>query len=216
MERQRIAPDGSCLFSSIDFLTSNGALRPDAPAELREFCAKTILADPVKYSKVYLDKDPLDYAAFIRNPHEYGGEVEILILAQLKQVTICVVSLESLTILTYSPDLYDPLSPRKRIYILYNGQHYDALISGGTHQFDESDASAMDEAALALAREEKSKRDLELRTRVRKKIRCSCGCVVANTAEFQQHAETVEHADDWGYDCEEIEVAELVSSADDD
>jgi hypothetical protein len=216
MQRQRIAPDGSCLFSSIDFLTSNGQLNPDAPAQLRETCASTILSDSEKYSKVYLDKEPQDYAAFIRSPHEYGGEVEILILADLKKVTICVVSLQSLTILTYKPESEDTKS-LKRIYILYNGQHYDALISSdGKFQFDESDAEEVDKLALTLAGEEKARRDLELRTRVRKKIRCSCGAIVSDTAEFQQHAQTVEHDDDWGYDCEEIEVEELVANADDE
>ena len=216
MLRQRIAPDGSCLFSSIDFLTSNGQLRADAPAELREICALTILGDSEKYSQVYLEKDPQDYASFIRSPSEYGGEVEILILAQLKQVIISVVSLQSLTILTYSPET-DGVKSLKRIYILYNGQHYDALVgSDGKFQFDESETDVVDKLALALASEEKGKRDLELRTRIRKKIRCSCGAIVSNTAEFQSHAQTVEHDEDWGYDCEEIEVEELVASATDE
>jgi hypothetical protein len=217
MQRQRIAPDGSCLFSSIDFLTSNGVLNADAPEKLREFCASTILGDGEKFSKVYLDKEPSDYAAFIRSPHEYGGEIEILILSQLKQVIICVVSLESLTVLNYSPETFEPPSPRKRIYILYNGQHYDAIVSTeGACTFNDEDAHTFDALALALATEEKAKRDLELRTRVRKRIRCSCGAVVADTAAFQAHAEVVEHPDDWGYDCEEVEVEELVASASDD
>ena len=40
--------------------------------------------------------------------------------------------------------------------------------------------------------------------------------IVADTAAFQAHAEAVEHGDDWGYGCEEVEVEELVASATDD
>jgi hypothetical protein len=36
-------------------------------------------------NEIYLGKPPDEYAEWIRSPMEYGGQVEIMLLAQLKQ-----------------------------------------------------------------------------------------------------------------------------------
>jgi hypothetical protein len=221
LQRQRIAPDGSCLFASIHFLSQNGVLDPEAPRELREHCAQTILSDQERYNELYLGKPPAEYAEWIREQLNYGGEVEILILADFLQLKICVVSIESQTILSYAPEAIVDTNKRKRkIFILYNGQHYDAIVGpGGECQFDDLDGEAaqhIDTLAVSLATEEKRRRDVELRTRQRKKIRCSCGVVLENADAFRIHAEEVDHGDEWGYECEDILVEETVANPTDD
>jgi hypothetical protein len=213
MKRQGVAPDGACLFNAVDYLVT-GEFHANTAEQLRNLCAETILADTNVYNVVYLGQDPVAYAAWIREMHNYGGEVEILILCSHFNCRISVVSMESLSVLTYSPAEAANSEVLPNIYILYNGQHYDALISqAGQRIFYDK---ALDDAAIAFAREEKRARDIMLRTRIRKKLRCICGAVVDNTAEFQAHCEQVEHGEDFGYECEEVEVKEMVENEGDD
>jgi hypothetical protein len=214
MKRQNIPPDGSCLFTAIDYLIT-GSFEAGAADRMRAHCAQTILTDPQTYSELYLGQEPGLYADWILNQHNYGGEVEILILSAHYHTRISVVSLESLTVLPYYNGAAEGNGSVPNIYIIYNGQHYDALVSAedGQHIFYDR---ANDEAAIAFATTERRARDLMLRTRVRKKLKCICGEIVDDTAAFQAHCEAVDHGEDFGYECEEVEVKVLVDTADDD
>ena len=56
------------------------------------------------YTEALLGSPPDEYARWIQSPHNYGGENEITILAQLKQVEVCVVMLATNgTLLPYAP-----------------------------------------------------------------------------------------------------------------
>ena len=219
LRRQRIAPDGNCLFASIHFCCRNGELHPTAAQELREHCALTVLSDKQRYTELYLEKDPDEYAEWIRGPLNYGGAIEIFILADFLQVTISIINLqqENLTVIPYPPEAPVEEGKKRNIYILYTGQHYDAIVSAtdGKCMFeysDEESVKALDALALSLAAAEKLKRDIELRTRQRKKIKCSCGVIVDDADAFKEHAVTVDHGDDWGYECSDIVVEEVVSN----
>ena len=222
LRRQRIAPDGNCLFASIHFCCRNGELQPEAAQALREHCALTVLSDKTRYTELYLEKDPDEYAEWIRGPLNYGGAIEIFILADFLQVTINIINLqqENLTVIPYPPEAPVEEGKKRNIYILYTGQHYDAIVSAtdGRSMFEFSDdesVKALDALAISLATEEKRKWELALRTRQRKKIKCSCGVIVDDAEAFKVHATTVDHGDDWGYECSDIVVEEVVSSATD-
>jgi len=58
---------------------------------LREVVASVVLADPEKYNEAYLGKKTEEYATWIIDPLEYGGEVEIVILAAYFKVALVVV-----------------------------------------------------------------------------------------------------------------------------
>ena len=162
--------------------------------------------------------------AWIQTPHNYGGEVEILILAQYYQVNVTVVSIDqTITQLTYKPThvtISSESNSLQTIFILYNGQHYDALVlsSSQQHSFSGQELEELDlnTKALDLAASLKSQRDRELRTRHRKKLKCSCGVLCLDSSDFQKHAEEVDHGDDWGYDCEEVVVEEFVDNPNDE
>ena len=99
-----------------------------------------------------------------------GGENEISILAELTQHEIAVVSLIGSNILTYSPHTSPKEGcPRMRVYILYTGQHYDALLGAeGQSIFeihDEDDVAKQNAAALQTAKEINSKIYASLRER---------------------------------------------------
>lgn len=237
MNRRRVAPDGACMFNSVHLLTSNLEDEEDVNAAqtLRCHCAKVIEENEEMYTDVFLDKPRSRYLEWILNPVNYGGENEILILANLKRVNICVVSFENLAaeealLLTYP---CQDVASSKKIYMLYSGQHYDAIVlpstkeeEAGTAAFDQKvfDAAEGSEEQVkydALARSlgttllrEKAK---DMITRQRIKIKCiSCGYICEDAKGFQDHAEGF-HGDDDDYDymCENITVEEIVASAED-
>ena len=214
MQKYSIAPDGSCLFSAIDYLCT-GISDSTAPTRLRKHCAEVILANQHVYSEVRLGSDPQEYAKWIQLWDSYGGETEIMILSNLYKVEVCIASIESLSTLVYKPScLVTEEEKNRRIYLLYNGQHYNAIVEDDWRIFDCTEL--FESRALQLAKDERHKRDIELRTRLRKKIQCSCGAIVDDAAAFQVHSVDVEHDDDWSYDCKEIMVEELVSNVNDE
>jgi hypothetical protein len=147
----------------------------------------------------------------------WGGEVEILLLAELLMIQISVVQIETLSILTYSPP--SNITPKCRVYLLYTGQHYDSIVSSNgsrtESQFPADDSRDCD--AIECARTHKQAWEEDLRKRIRKRIKClGCNTIVTDTAAFQVHCEEIEHDDEFCYECEEIEVEEVVQSPDDD
>ena len=134
---------------------------------------------------------------------------------------ISVVQMETLTVLTYSPPSLIESSPSYatcQIYLLYTGQHYDALMSSDLRRTGRfAPDSSHDEAAIACAHTHKQAWEDNLRTRMRKRIKClGCNCVVMDTTAFQKHCSEVEHDEDFCYECEDIEVTEMVATADAD
>mmetsp|Transcript_18251 Transcript_18251/g.34139 ORF Transcript_18251/g.34139 Transcript_18251/m.34139 type:complete len:217 (+) Transcript_18251:70-720(+) len=216
MQRQRIPNDNSCLFTGIGFCL-NGEFVGNESVKQRKLCVDTIKSDPDKFSELYLGKDVDEYCAWLMIDTSWGGEIEILILAEIWSIQVSVVQIETLTILTYSPPEHIP--SRGRIYLLYTGQHYDVLIDADSvrsnYLFPTDDS--YDSAALECAGVHKQEWEDALRTRKRKRIKCvGCGVVVVDTDAFQRHCEEVDHDDDFCYDCEEIEVVEMVATPDDD
>lgn len=57
--------------------------------ELRALIASYIKADPVKYTKVVLEKDPDKYCQWIQKEESWGGAIEMDILAKHYNVEIC-------------------------------------------------------------------------------------------------------------------------------
>ena len=218
MRRQRIPNDNSCLFTAVDYLTSNCEFGIDAAANLRLKCVDVIKADPEKYDVVRLEKEPEDYCNWLMQETSWGGEIEILILCDLCQVEISVVSIETTNTLTYSPTTSEC---KGRIYVLYNGQHYDAMVSlDGESLFPLTDpiaCGAHESHAKACAAELKAEFEKSLRRRVRQRIKClGCDAIVADGKAFEEHCNVIEHAEDFAYDCENVEVEETVLNADDD
>ena len=129
------------------------------------------------------------------------------------------VSLVGLTVLTYSPSTLQTV--RRRMFILYNGQHYDSLTGvDGTSIYtikSEEDIARLEAAAMACATEIKNQRDIKLRERTRTRLKClGCNDILDDPKAFEQHCMSVEHADDFCFDCEEIVVTEQVKDVGDD
>jgi len=152
MIRRRVPNDHSCLFYALAYLcqddddhhnNNNGldkaaaaAAPPPSPPlatqQLREMCAQTALADPDPVTRALFLGQPSvhRYAEWIRDPHSWGGETEIVMLAQHYGRQVVVVSCETLTTLVYHPDDNDNnnKTATEQVWILYTGQHYDPLV----------------------------------------------------------------------------------------
>jgi hypothetical protein len=107
--------------------------------------------------------------------------------------------------------------------ILYTGQHYDPLVGNPTgkpaaevataeemKQFAVGqDWSSAEESAIAIAKVAKEKREATKDKEHTKALKCGgCGAICADSKAFQAHCSEVEHDDDFGYECEDVIVAD--------
>ena len=214
LTRSPVRADNSCLFTAISRLaegiTDELPLKT-AGRKLRGVCAELAAADPDPATRaLLLGHDSIEaYGVWIRNEHHWGGEPEIVMLANHFGLELVVCSCESLSFLRYTPDVASTGACR-RAYLLYTGQHYDPLVGvDGTVVFDPEgeSAAALDESALVLARAHNA--DAARRASERRVSRikcCGCGAIVDDAAAFQEHCTAVEHDDDFAYDCEQVEL----------
>ena len=105
---------------------------------------------------------------------------------------VCVVNqaTQPATLLEFGPD-----QPR-RAYLLYNGNHYDALKKQGTTLFsiEPSLVRALDAAALALAE------SLRATSKPVKMLQCTECKAVMESKEAEEHSKKVNHSEEWCFD----------------
>jgi len=215
---RRVVPnDHECLFTAVA-LQAEGSFRNAAAQRLRAVCAETVLADGGSmFTEAILGRPPTEYAEWIRSPFNWGGEVELAILAKHFGVRIDVVGMQGGYVVEY--DI--PEGASEKIHLLYTGQHYDALVGVASpgadtaqdmRRFPVADASSRS-LALACAAAEQKAAELRASQRVKKVLKCNgCGALCNDSAAFQAHCMEVEHGDDFDYMCEEVEVIEDASA----
>lgn len=217
--RRSVPNDNSCLFYSLAYLCKNADPCAKVERSLREVCAQAALTDPHPDTRaLFLGHSSVQaYSEWIRNPHHWGGENEIFILAAHFGVEVVVVSCESLTTLCYNGGDDGSDSKKHRVYILYTGQHYDPLV-GGTRS-EEGMLSTANEtrrfsvgyadvaSALAIARQHNTETARKAKQRRVNRIKCGgCGTLLDDAPAFQAHCMEIEHDDDFAFDCEQVEV----------
>eukprot|EP00912_Choanoflagellata_sp_UC4_P001256 UC4_evm1s782 len=230
--RVRTVPnDNNCLFSAIGYLcsdnndelsvslgitTSQNALKP---YRLRQTCADIAASNPDVWGEAMLGRANFAYTKWILDQFNWGGENEIVMLSGHLHVEIVVVSLDGF-VLSYGNPL--DASCRGRIYVVYTGQHYDALVGIRRNDFIKGKEvkeeevrlfppgdSDSEQLAKSTAEKLKAEHILKQSQRIVKKIKClGCGAIVDDAQGFQSHCMTVEHNDDFAYDCEEVEIVE--------
>ena len=210
LTRGTVKADNSCLFTAIARLCEN--IESEHPLKtagrkLRGVCAEAAAADPDPQLKaLLLGHDSIElYAAWINNDHHWGGEPEVVMLAAHFGVEIVICSCESLSFLRYSPE--EAASSKGTIYLLYTGQHYDPLLGADGTLIFPSSGESLEASALQIAKEHNEEAARRANEKRVKRLKCSgCGEIITDAAAFQEHCTTVEHDDDFTYDCEEVEV----------
>lgn len=124
--RKVIDADNSCLFNAIAYLQSSTASDARSTSHYRRIVAESIRNDPSVYLSDMVDesRSPEEYAQWILEPSKWGGEIEMSILSSQLHVEIAAVDIETTMIYIYGEGRgYD-----QRLYLLYDGIHYDALV----------------------------------------------------------------------------------------
>mmetsp|Transcript_13363 Transcript_13363/g.34137 ORF Transcript_13363/g.34137 Transcript_13363/m.34137 type:complete len:387 (+) Transcript_13363:41-1201(+) len=217
--RRLVPHDHSCLFECFKVLCGDRKKwEPATASGLRALCADAAEADPDPATKSLMLGMSVDaYAGWIKNEMNWGGEQEIITLADYFGVEVAVVSCESFNLLVYGQG-----DGKERIHLLYTGQHYDPIVSQaeGADEADvEHDAPVLSAAAtaspeyeaalVAIAKTHVAEFERKMKERRVKRIKClGCGAILNDNLAFQEHCMTVEHDEDFAYDCEEVEIVE--------
>eukprot|EP00930_Biecheleria_cincta_P102327 TRINITY_DN94029_c0_g1_i1.p1 TRINITY_DN94029_c0_g1~~TRINITY_DN94029_c0_g1_i1.p1 ORF type:complete len:382 (+),score=73.60 TRINITY_DN94029_c0_g1_i1:176-1321(+) len=215
MIRRTVPNDNSCLFYSLAYVCEDGKVASHAVEQgLRKIVADQVKSDPDPETRaLFLGKPVDEYATWIMNTMHWGGENEIVVLAEHFKVEVAVISCEGMNKIVYGQGP----TATGRVYILYTGQHYDPLVAGApgcTPDMERrvhpiGDDAALEAAALQIAREHNVEAARKAAQKRVKKIKCSgCGVLLESNEAFQEHCmdESVEHPDDFAYTCEEVEV----------
>lgn len=118
--RRIVADDNSCLFSACGYVLQG--TRAAAPA-LRSVVAEAVLSDPFEWNEAVLGKDPIDYAAWIKDPKRWGGAIELSILSKKFGKEIAAFDIQ-----TQRVDIYGQGEGfNERVMVVYDGTHDAAL-----------------------------------------------------------------------------------------
>lgn len=122
--RRYVDSDNSCLFNSIAYLCDRSNFNETSALKMRQIIIDEIRQDPDKFNEVYLGRSNDEYIEYILKPDNWGGAIELQILSEYFKTEIASIDIKSLRIDCYG----ETNNYSKRIYILYNGIHYDPLV----------------------------------------------------------------------------------------
>ena len=134
--RRYVDSDNSCMFNSIAYLCDKANFNEMSSLRMRQIIIDEIRQNPNKFNETYLGRSNDEYIEYILKPDTWGGAIELQILSEYFQTEIASIDIKSLRV-----DCYGETSNfSKRIYILYNGIHYDPLVmSFGSNYPDDMD-----------------------------------------------------------------------------
>ena len=191
--RRVVDADNSCLFHSI----CKSFKQPQSVSQsLREAVAQTVLSDPITYSEAFLGRPNLEYANWIQSSDSWGGQIELCILSQLLQTEIV-----ALDIIRNRHDVYGGDGAyKRRIYVIYDGIHYDAVAycfdpqlpaEMDTTQFSPSDTTVLQRAQDLCAQENQRKAYTDTSNFTLRCLVCQKG--LKGQAEAALHAKATAH-----------------------
>lgn len=193
MSIHTIPADNSCLFNAIDFLLNgSSATNTKGPMFYRQIVANKISSDPVLYNEDFLEKKPAEYIAWILNPEKWGGEIELSIISSELKIEIAVVDIQTTLSLVYGNDA----GYLNRIFLIYDGSHYDAVIDSNNAGIEgrlfAAGADDVLEEVKRIARDRQKKRQF---TNLRSGgLLCKeCDCVFMGQKEAVEHAKQTGH-----------------------
>jgi ubiquitin thioesterase OTU1 len=120
--RREVDADNSCLFSSVAYLIDRANFGEQSSLKFRQIIIDYLLDD--KFDSTLLDQPKDQYIEFIQNPKNWGGALEVKMFSEIfKKQIVCI------DVKTNRSDIYgEDKNYPQRIYLLYNGIHYDPLV----------------------------------------------------------------------------------------
>lgn len=186
--------DNSCLFNSIGYVLCNKS-RTQAP-RLRQAVAKAVNEDPEIFTATFLGQSPQDYIEFITNKNAWGGQIELHVFSRLFQTEIA-----SLDTIRDRVDIYGTEEGyQKRVYVIYDGIHYDALAftydewlpeTQDVTIFSPRDDAVLQKSARLCSDQHRKKAFTDMSNFT---LRCAvCQEGFAGAVQAQEHAKTTGH-----------------------
>lgn len=126
--RRYVNADNSCLFSSIAYLINKNNFNENSGLIYRLMIVDYIKEGNISQDILGVSKD--EYILKMADIKSWGGAIELKLFSDLFEIEIA-----SLDVMSGRLDLFgETKNYNKRIYVMYNGVHYDPLIMN----FDES------------------------------------------------------------------------------
>jgi ubiquitin thioesterase OTU1 len=204
--RKIIAADNSCMLNAIGYLVLGGdTFTTDFnPMLYRKAVADAVQHDTATYSSEMLGRPPAEYAAWIMNSDKWGGEIELHALSKHLGMEIAAVDIRTGNLLVYgeqqaSSGAAGGTHPSGRIYVLYDGVHYDAVVreksplpGGAEVTVFKPDDKVTEREVLELARTLRESKQF---------VNLSTGCLQCKEcfAAIDGEAAAVEHAKRTGH-----------------
>jgi len=188
--KREIPDDNACLFNAIGYCLENKSM--DKSQNLRNLIAGFISSDPITYDEGILQKSNSDYCAWIKRQNSWGGSVELMIFADYFKCEIY-----AFDVTRSRPNLFgEGKNYHQRIYLLYNGIHYDSVVynlvpDDPTPDFDVTVFNPKD-ANIEMAVQDLGKKELKKGNFV-DEYNYSLICLECRKT-FKGNAEAVKHA----------------------
>jgi ubiquitin thioesterase OTU1 len=109
----------------------------------------TVKNDPIEFNEAILGKKNLDYCKWIKDAKSWGGSIEIMILSKYYKCEICVLDIRSGRIDRFGEDCSYP----SRVFIVYDGIHFDPLHWETCHGEKSTKFSTKDDNVMGRAQE---------------------------------------------------------------
>lgn len=191
--RRFVDADNSCLFSSIGYLLDNDQFSETTKLQYRQILATYIQDNTFDAGLFEIPKE--DYVQNIINPSTWGGAIELKIFSDIYQIEIA-----SIDVMTNRVDIFGQGKEYKnRIYVLYNGVHYDPLVfaTGDDTSEDQRVFDANDSNTLIMFQEYvkifKDAGDFVDISNMNKFECMQCTTLFENQEEAFEHAQNYEH-----------------------
>ncbi len=120
--RREVDADNSCLFSSIAYLIDRANFGESSSLKFRNIIVEYLLDN--EFDSNLLDQPKEQYIEFIQDTKNWGGALEVKMFSEIFRKQIVCIDVKTNRADIYGEDKnYD-----QRIYLLYNGVHYDPLV----------------------------------------------------------------------------------------
>lgn len=181
-----ISPDNSCLFNSIGYLCTGNDNNAN---ELRKYVIQQIKNNRDVYTPATLGCEVDEYCKWIADPKHWGGYIEINILSKRFNVEICILYIEEQNIVPINGCNAD-----KRIYIIYDGIHYDAIVFKAFGVPDKRIVDKNDENAFNLAMKMLGLLKYQFTNVKKDSLKCDqCGKLFKGAQEAETHFKNTGH-----------------------
>ena len=124
--RRYVDADNSCLFSSVGYLLDHKNFSETTTLQYRQLLSNHL--ESITIDEATLGMPKKEYIENIQNPSTWGGAIELKLFSDMFQIEIASIDVQSNRIDIFGQDKNYP----QRIYVLYNGVHYDPLVMAYT------------------------------------------------------------------------------------